>query len=279
MTGADKYSQRMADYIYGDMDASERLVFEKELKTDEKLARDYHNQLKIARRIKEKIEIEETIDESELAEADRLVNKHREQFPEDFIVTDEDRANHQAFMSISGRTGSLRRIIYPLAAAAAAVIVGILIISNVQSADQGSRLYIKYYDPLEDARFVKRSAGGQEYKKLHQALYLYWEGEYSTADKLLTELTSSHSEIDEAILFLGLSKMGEGNISDAVIIFNNYLSDSDKYRYEASWYLSLCYIKTGQSEKARDLLLDLTSINGDLGKDATKLLKRLDKLN
>lgn len=275
MIDLDKYSQKIADYIYNDMDVDERLAFEQEMIENQELAREYLFQLKMVDHIKTKFNLADPIDVSDLAEAESLVKNHQKKHPEDFVVTDEDRAKYRALLSGGGKSGSVWRILYPLVTAAAVFVVGLIFFKDFVSTDQGGRLYNKYYTPLDDAGIVTRSMEGSNFKTLNEALDLYRNRKYIMASSLFAEITQDQPGIEEAILFLGLSRMGEENYDEAAKVLSDYLSGYNKYQIEASWYLSLCYLKTGQAQNAIPLLQDLTGVYGSLGRDASKLLKRL----
>jgi len=275
MAKLEQYSKRIADYIYNDMDLKERHAFEEDLERDKELEQEYHFQLKMADHLKAKSEIENFTDESDMAEAERFVMEHKEKHPEDFVVTEEDRRKHKVIISIPVKAGRLRQLVYPLLAAAA-VFVGLIVIKNVQTGNQGSRLYGKYYHPMNEVGFVTRGMDEQDYFNFNNAMDQYRDGKYSSASLLLFEISEKQPEHEEAVFFLGLSKMGEESFQEATDILTVYLADFDKYHFEASWYLALCYLRLDQPDSARILLQGLTSIDGDFGSNATKLLTKLD---
>ena len=71
--------------------------------------------------------------------------------------------------------------------------------------------------------------------------------------------------------------MGLKNFKGAVLTFNDLLSHGVKFVPEARWYLGLCYIKTGEISKAKDLLLTLSETKGIYKNKAQLILKTLNK--
>ncbi len=59
MSKIDQYSRRIASYIYGDMEPGENAEFEKDLLTDEELAKEYRMQSTAVDFLKSKVVLED----------------------------------------------------------------------------------------------------------------------------------------------------------------------------------------------------------------------------
>jgi len=273
----EQYSKRIADYIYDDMDSEERLSFEQDLKTDDFLAREYKFQMKLVNYLKGKTDSNVVIEDSDIEEADRAVDEHMLTHPEDFVVTGEDRADYQNIVAKPGKSLSMKRILYPVVVAAA-VFAGIVLVLNLNNEDLGTRLYNRYYVPMNEMGINTRGMNEQLHSEFSDALDQYRVGNYRDAAARFTQILNVNPEIDEAVLFLGLSRMGEERYSDAVKFLNDYLFKSGTFHHEASWYLALCYLKLEQTENSLELLMELGNIEGEFGKEASSLLKRVNRL-
>lgn len=266
MAKLEQYSRKIANYIFEDMEPEERIQFEAELKSNEELAQEYRRQVNAAKYLKTKAQVEEVVNDPDFAEAERQV----EEF---FREKDAANAANEKPTTKPSANRSLKRILYPLLAAAA-IFTGIMLVLNVPG-DPIERIFNQYYQPLEDGRLISRGQTSGLSVNFEEALNLYFEEDYSQSASLFSELSQSDPNQPEYSLFEGLSILGAGEYSKAAAVFDSYLSRYDIFLPEAQWYLSLCYVKLEQSEKAKDLLNELSSLDGKYGVDSKKLLKKL----
>jgi hypothetical protein len=270
MSKTDQYSRRIANYLYKDLEGQEKLAFEADLKLDPDLAYEFNRQAEMVDYFKSKVVLDEMERSSDMDEAERLVKEFYAS--KDVQIKEED--PHADTKPVMEKRKTLRRIIYPLMAAAA-VLVGVLIIRNESPALISSSLYSSYYAPLEDVNFTNRGTGTVEFVGFQDALNQYLNGAYASSSRLLAEVGAMYPDFAEAQLFYGLSLMGDAQYAASTKVFESFLSEFEKYEAEAKWYLALCYLKLERIPEAGDLMSELANQEGSLGKDAAKISKRL----
>lgn len=287
MAKLEQYSRKIANYIFEDMEPEERVQFEAELESNEELAKEYRRQINAAKYLKTKAQVEEVVNDPDFAEAERQVEQffREKDAANDAGAADTTKASDAADAAGAADSSnerpatrpsanrSLKRILYPLLAAAA-IFTGIILVLQAPG-DPNERIFNRYYQPLADGRLISRGQTSGLSVTFEEALNLYFEEDYSQSASLFSELSQSDPNQPEYSLFEGLSVLGAGEYSKAATVFDSYLSRYDIYIPEAQWYLSLCYVKLEQPEKAKDLLNELSSLDGKYGVDSKKLLKKL----
>ena len=78
------------------------------------------------------------------------------------------------------------------------------------------------------------------------------------------------------LLLLGNSNLILGNLEEAKANFITLNQDFDDLDMQAKWYLSLCYLKSGETEKAQTILKELGATEISY---ATKARELLEKVN
>jgi hypothetical protein len=272
MSKTDQYSRKIANYLYKDLEGQEKLAFEADLKVDPDLAFEFNRQSEMVDYFKSKAILDEIERSPDMDEAERLVREFYTS--KELQINAED--DHSDTSPGIEKRGKIRRIIYPLIAAAA-VLMGILIIRSESPANTCSRLYSGYYEPLDDVNFTSRGARGVEFVGFQGALDQYLKGEYTHSSRSLALVVTEYPDLVEAQLYFGLSLMGEGQYAASTKVFESFLSRFEKYEPEVKWYLALCYLKLELIPDAGVLMAELADQEGSLGKDAAKISKRLSR--
>ncbi len=270
MSKTDQYSRKIATYLYKDLEGQEKLAFEADLKVDPDLAFEFNRQSEMVDYFKSKSILDEMERSPDKDEAERLVREFYTS--KDLQIKPEDK--HSDTSPGKDNRGSLRRIIYPLIAAAA-VLVGVLIIRNGSPANTCSSLYASYYEPLDDVNFTGRGAQDVGFAGFQDALDQYLNGAYTHSSRSLALVVADYPDLAEAQLYFGLSLMGEAQYAASIELFESFLSEFEKYEPEVKWYLALCYLKLERISDAGELMSELADQEGSLGKDAAKISKRL----
>ncbi|NVO10429.1 MAG: hypothetical protein HXX16_10750 [Bacteroidales bacterium] len=133
-------------------------------------------------------------------------------------------------------------------------------------------LYAKYYSPLNDKDIyllINHS--------LDVARKKYMEGEYINSMMLLKDLPSTVTIDAEKNLLIGLNMMEIGKYSVAANYLELAFSNQSGFDYvpQTQWYLGLCYLKTGDKEKAINIFNTIVKSNGYNYKEAKKILKKI----
>ena len=94
----------------------------------------------------------------------------------------------------------------------------------------------------------------------------------------LTQVESVQGGLPEVDLFRGLSHIGLEQFGTAKGILADYIENNTRYLPEAIWYLSLCYLKSGEYAKSRALLTRLEAYDGMYMEDAQALERKLRRM-
>ncbi|NOU18471.1 MAG: tetratricopeptide repeat protein [Bacteroidales bacterium] len=133
-------------------------------------------------------------------------------------------------------------------------------------------LYAKYYSPLNDKDI---------YLLINHSLAVarkkYMEGEYINSIMLLKDLPSTVTIDAEKNLLIGLNMMEIGKYSMAANYLELAFSNQSGFDYvpQTQWYLGLCYLKTGDKEKAINIFNAIVKSYGYNYKEAKKILKKI----
>jgi tetratricopeptide (TPR) repeat protein len=227
-----KYYELIHPYLDGSLSESEKEAFEAEMKKDELL----RNEVNLHREV-----------DAALAETDIL--RLRSQLK---------RMHRKASRSRDEvRILSLR----PLQAITAVAAVALLLVASAwiftlmnQSSLSAEDIYEMYYQP-DDAVMVMRSgSSGSEEAMLMEALRKYENNDFEGALKLLKKDNSNLM----VHFYSGLAYMEIEHFNEAIRSFQTILDDQQNLFVEqALWYQGLCYIKTGRTDKAKEVFGDL----------------------
>ncbi len=164
-----------------------------------------------------------------------------------------------------------------LQVAAAVLLLSLLLFKSLTPAYTGDSIYSRYYEPLEANSYRLRGNSNEVNGKLQEGVDYYLLKEYSKAELAFNESRKMNENLPEVLLFSGLNHMGQNNFPAAISSFTDLLSAEDQFIPEAQWYLGLCYIKTGETLKARSLMETLSATEGIYKKKAQLILKNLNR--
>lgn len=182
-------------------------------------------------------------------------------------------------LSQPGRRFLPKQWYYYAAAACIAlfVLAGIFMPASQQTPQE---LYASYFEPYPNifeptlrgsSALVPRHAAN----KRAEAFQAYDEHSYEKAADLFTELLTEKREAG-ILLLLGNSNLALNKTEAAKNNFNDLITNFDELDIQAKWFLSLCYLKEGETEQARRLLKELEETEISYAKKASKLLKEVD---
>ncbi len=130
--------------------------------------------------------------------------------------------------------------------ASAAAVILILLYVGLQPQYSNNDLFNEYYSDFKAAS----TRGG------------------ATAEK-------QSKQLSETVLMINMGQTGK-----AIQDLTTFSSDPEfEFKPQALWYLSLVYLKSGQREQAKSVLLQIETYRHDNDKLADKALELLDKLN
>ena len=160
------------------------------------------------------------------------------------------------------------------AAAVAGIIVVVAILMN-SFKDRPDELFQAYFTPYPNMFEPTTRSSQTVSSKRIEAFQAYEQGDYQKAATLFKDLLKDNKEAG-MILLLGNSNLILGNVDEAKENFIALNKDFDELDMQAKWYLSLCYLKAGETEKARAILKELGDTEISY---ATKARELLEKVN
>ena len=111
--------------------------------------------------------------------------------------------------------------------------------------------------------------------KRTEAFQAYEQGEYQKAAAMFSTLLKEKEE-PGVLLLLGNCNLILGNVEEAKQNFTTLNSDFDELDIQAKWFLGLCYLKSGDVEKARTMLTELGQTEISYADKAKELLEKLN---
>jgi TolA-binding protein len=161
----------------------------------------------------------------------------------------------------------------------AALITAILVIGSMillTGRKTGSEDLISNYYKTYEPPTVQRSAQVAENPDFTIALEFYNTNDFANAALFFSKVVDNNPRDMQSILLSGVSNFEQQKYPEAKRSFVSVIDDNNNLFIEtAKWYLALCYIRTGDKEKASGLLRTLASASKTYGKDARKMLKNL----
>lgn len=175
--------------------------------------------------------------------------------------------------------GTVKRTMIKSARYAAAVALVAIISTAVYFAmrpgSSPDELYSSYYARYESPGAM-RSVVSSGNTLMENALASYAAREYEKAIVYLEQVISTGQEDMESVFMHGMANMEVKNYPLASGSFTRVIEHNDNlYLEDAAWYLGLCYMMTGNSEKAVSQFKAIASSRSRYGRQAAKLARRL----
>lgn len=162
--------------------------------------------------------------------------------------------------------------------AAAAVVVLTLIAFWWLSVPSESpdKLFEAYFKPYPNVfEPTVRSSDAPADVRRAEAFVAYEQGDYQKAVALFTPLVNEKPE-PGILLLLGNANLMLGKTDEAERNFTTLNKDFDELDLQAKWYLSLCYLKSGDVENARTILRELGETEISYAAKAKELLEKVN---
>ncbi len=259
-------NKRLADYIYKDLTPEEMYVIEREIQKDPDFFDAYQLNKKVTDYLKAKIQLEEMKSDPLLEEAEALAD----------LAFEMDSAEEDLQPILPGGKRKRNRIRKITVAVAIAASVALLLTFGIlpSQLDQG-QLFDQYYSPLEASDYSQRGQSNVLYNDLALGINYYMDGDYQRSIEKFSELAPAPEVQSEVRFFTALSYLGLEQYQASQTILEFGLGADSRYQAEILWYLSLCYLKTGEPDKAKALLMKLELYDGLYKKDAQTLIRKL----
>ncbi|HTE32589.1 MAG TPA: hypothetical protein VK666_19550 [Chryseolinea sp.] len=158
---------------------------------------------------------------------------------------------------------------------AAAAVVGMLIAANflLMPRTSSEELFQAYFKPYPNL-FEPTVRGVNTPDDRTAAFQAYEQGDYQTAAVKFNAMLKTKEE-PGVLLLLGNSNLILGNLDEAKGNFITLNSHFDELDIQAKWFLSLCYLKSGDMEKARPILSELGNTDISYAAKAKELLSKV----
>lgn len=242
------FSYFIERYIAGEMNESEKLWFQKELKGNEKLRKEVA--------LREKTE-------EVLNDHDVIQLRHKL-----FEIEKQRAVNARA--NNPGKHSAFKYA----AVIAGFILIGSLALFNTRnlSNDEIFNKYYKSYEAVSTSR-SQQTITNTDYST---ALEYYNIHDYENAARFFAKVVNNDPGNMESTMLYGASNFEEKNYPIAEQSFTKVINNNNNlYIEEAHWYLALCYIQTNEQSKAVKQLTLIKNSESIYNKDARKILKRI----
>ena len=258
---------RLADYLYSDLEPDDSLEFERKISENPELAESYHFNVRVRDYLKAKIQLEEMRSDPLLGEAEKQAE----------LAFENDSVTRGPGDIRSGSNRGFRKKLRYIPAVAAVIVI-LLVIRLFVPVTNPDTLFKAYYEPLSATDYNQRGEIDVVFPNLSEGINLYNQGDYEQSIRILDKVKSVQDDLSEVDLFQGLNYIGLERYGTARGILDHYIENNTRFLPEAYWYLSLCYLKTGEYAKSRALLTRLEAYDGMYSEDAQALERKLRRI-
>ncbi len=162
-----------------------------------------------------------------------------------------------------------------VASLAALIVLGTGIYIYTHRTIPTDKLFQMYYEPFDGVMNV-RSNNSQVADLLLTAMNKYGNQEFESALLLFETVLAKDMENITSRFYSGISYMETKRFGTAESTFKGVIDHDDNLFIEhAEWYLSLCYIKTGDKDKAEVLLESIAGSDSYYSRTARRLVRNL----
>ena len=163
--------------------------------------------------------------------------------------------------------------------AAAVLLFSVILIKSLSFSIADNSQYTKFYEPLDGNSYHMRGSNSinDNDKKLQEGIDYYLTGKYNTAENVLNQIPVNTVENPEVLLYKGLTKMELNKNAEAIDLFSSLINLNDQFVPEAQWYLGLTLLKTGETDRAKQLFNVLSKTEGIYKKKSYDILSNLNR--
>lgn len=239
------FSYFIERFIAGEMDEKEKQWFLKEIEGNQELSRE--------------IELRQ--------KADKLIPRN------DIINLRSKLADIEHKRAAVHVSRHPRRLKYAAVLAVLVIIGGAVMLSRGRAGtDELLDRYYQVYEPSVSVR-SELTSGNHDF---NLALEYYNVHDYRSAAVYFKKVIQSEPDDMQSTLLNGISNFEINNYPEAEGSFVKVIDNKENLFIDhAQWYLSLCYIKTDELIKARELLSQIGKSESVYRKKAKQILKRL----
>lgn len=242
------YSVFLERYLEGEMEPSEERWFKKELEGNEALQKE----------LRLRQQVEKALAEPGILELrSRLAEIGREET-----------------MPAPQKRLSRKRMITAAVTLALLISAGTFLLKQ-NAGPTGQEIFEEYFEAA-DPILKTRTAGAKTNDLYRKAVAYYSDGEFEKAKQCFKQVLETRENDMESHLYKGISEMKTEEFNEGERSFKTVIDQGDNLFIEdAHWYLSLCYIVTGEEEKAIPHLDKIKKEKGPHSSDARKIVKKI----
>lgn len=243
--------QKIEDYIQDKLDKDQKASFESEMNADEELRK----MLKLHQIIHEDLSQDVNALRVKLKEIDlgtKIIDKKET------------------------KKRSPLRILGPLTAIAAALLIGIIFLPDLLNPSlSSSQAYDKYYQPYPMALNQRSDNGNVENNLLNEAIAAYSNGRYEEASKLFGQLFDQNGDTTYKI-YQAHALLANNEATMAIDVYDEVLNSNDsRFHQQASWYKGLALLSSGNTVSAKEVFQNFSPDHYKY-MEAQKILKNLN---
>lgn len=226
-----KHSARIEQYLANEMTSSERITFEKELKSNSDLAKE----LKLTQSIDAALMRDDIIDLRQKLMA--TINANRPVEAEVPVVKMHT-----------------RKWWYIAASLTALVAVVATLYLQLPRTISNDSLFTEYYN----SENIADQTRGE--RNIVEAVVKFQQKDFRTASVLFKRILEADNSNIAVLFYYGISNIETGNYDNSIKAFTEIINQNDNlYIEHAEWYLGLCYLKNNQKDKAIDKFVEVAS--------------------
>ncbi|MCK4922039.1 MAG: tetratricopeptide repeat protein [Bacteroidales bacterium] len=274
--------ERIKAYYLGEMNRSERLVFESDLENNSDLKEEYLIYNGMESDLRAMSQIKEALNDANLQEAiydaKEASQKYEKSPASPFKEMIEEvilNKGNNDYKNIKVTNGKAIRNIFSYIGNAAALILLLIIFGISIMKTNPDKLFEHYYSMAKIEMFHERGIQDVFPNEIQQLYNYYISKDFKNAENTLENISDS-LQTDSTVKFLtSLLEMEKENYPEAISLFNENLKPDDSFYEESLWYLGLCYLKVKNLEEARTVFTILKNSTGKYHTESNVLVRKI----
>lgn len=133
---------------------------------------------------------------------------------------------------------------------------------------------------LQDTQTAARNAQEMASTIEMEGLSDYQDGRYADASQKLEAVLTAKPKEPESLFYAGIAHLAEGQLDSSIMRLEEAIGGEQPtdtpVKQAASWYLSLAYLKAGNTEQAKNSLQQVANSDSPYSAQANQLLQELD---
>lgn len=141
------------------------------------------------------------------------------------------------------------------------------------STESGNQLFARYYNTPNELPLSTFRGNTEANRAIQEA---YKNQAYANAEQLILNEQDLLSENDEYVLSLAIILINNEKYDEALDLLTQSEFQNVDLRYQKEWYEALVYLRLGNIEAARTLLLRLSRSNSPYAQNSILILRQIE---